>query len=903
MKIRNFEIQEKGSALILALFFVMILTVIGLSLMFNTSVDNVISNNYAKTVRATYSATSGVERFKAYLLYDFKHDPGQWSNRYLVVPPGSRYLDPITLSYPPSGALAPSAVAIGGSGSDAYFDMEPTGSPNTAPSSNPWKINPLIPYVADAALYAQINSWVTPGGTGQVVVPGSGYQLMIRNVPSALGGTCTPSSDTAPSNCSADSIYIMSIGRTTTTKAYLNSESRGMNLIEAGIFGDDISVWNNIFFAVSNDFTGGGAMTIHGNVHTLGPNPPPNVNTTVFDTAANVLNTYYMTTNSQGRLEDPLRSMLSTPQQRFPSNIADVRNSLSAKFRVRNGVANLQGSSYVGTAAIPFVEIATCRSCGSYGNGFTEANPDIHAQRIKNYVVPTGLQNLIKVPNVNDPYKDPATNINYPKYTDYFIGMESFPYVNNGSFPGVGAQGFNYPGAMALKLATALQSNSNMIFDNSTGVNSLSYQVWLHKNEIFAQNVENTGSPGSAHEQRPLDPLDSEIGGLTTDALFNPVIGSGYSGGTYTGDGKTYMIVAVDEIQNVVVIYKEVNPFTRAIDNNPQDGLGATTNVDFPRVVHGFVFAPFGANMAALQLKVDIDGNNIDGGLDWIYSNTIPVGECTTGPPSCNGTLSTVDSNRLVRRVVDSLWKASRGDCGVAGPCYSSLTIAGPANNPPARSPNDFWEPSLADYTQNFSRIYDTASPSPYYLKVLPTAPEDTGGNPGNGRKGKLIGFGAIETTDNVIIGDNSGGSSNGIVFAGRFTLFARDSDNSGVGTARGLISFEDNMYSVSSYQWPVVGKYIAFPCQNNLGIMTTYDIDQSISPHDEFGGAFYAAGVIHLTRQEQILGAMVSSSWDFAGGGNPDFYQAMEISRCLPPYIVAKDPIVFAEGQSWIER
>src|SRR5262249_17002788 len=104
MKIKDIELNEKGSALVIAIFFIMILTVIGLSLMLNTSVDNVVSNNYSKTVRATYTATSGIERFKAYLLYDFKHDPKGWGNRYLVVPQGSTYLD---------GTPAPSAAEIG----------------------------------------------------------------------------------------------------------------------------------------------------------------------------------------------------------------------------------------------------------------------------------------------------------------------------------------------------------------------------------------------------------------------------------------------------------------------------------------------------------------------------------------------------------------------------------------------------------------------------------------------------------------------------------------------------------------------------------------------------------------------------------------------------------------------
>jgi hypothetical protein len=328
------------------------------------------------------------------------------------------------------------------------------------------------------------------------------------------------------------------------------------------------------------------------------------------------------------------------------------------------------------------------------------------------------------------------------------------------------------------------------------------------------------------------------------------------------------MIVATDEAQGVVIVYKEVPPFQRNIGG---------TNVAFPRVVHGFVFAPAGANMGALALKADVDGADIDNAQDgagihnWIFDTTDVCHGATPVDASCKDTLTPAQSNQLVLKVTDAIWKAGRGECGFSGPCYAHETVL------------NQWEPTMRDVNSLTSRVYDTTTG---YLKVARTPPED--------KDGKLIAYGAIETTDTVYVG--------GFTYAGRFTLYARDSDGAPAGVGR--FNFSDNSYPISSY--PISTSppvYVAFPCQNNMGIMTPNDIDHSISPHDDFAGAFFAQGTIHLTRQEQILGAMVAGAWDFAGGGNPDFFQAMEISHCLPPYIIAKDPIVVVGSQSWLER
>jgi hypothetical protein len=187
------------------------------------------------------------------------------------------------------------------------------------------------------------------------------------------------------------------------------------------------------------------------------------------------------------------------------------------------------------------------------------------------------------------------------------------------------------------------------------------------------------------------------------------------------------------------------------------------------------------------------------------------------------------------------------------------------------------------------SHIYEAASP--FNLKVTATGVETV--------DGKFIGYGAIETTDQISIGD--------FLYAGRFTLFSRDSDNSGTAPYVGQVKVTSDVYALQSYErLPATDPkvYVAFPCQNNMGIMAAQNLDlDDTATHDVFGGAFYAAGTFILTKQQQLIGAIVAGSWDFGSGGTPDFFQAMEISRCLPPYIIGKDVIVFADSQSWLER
>ncbi len=267
--------------------------------------------------------------------------------------------------------------------------------------------------------------------------------------------------------------------------------------------------------------------------------------------------------------------------------------------------------------------------------------------------------------------------------------------------------------------------------------------------------------------------------------------------------------------------------------------------------------------MDTLNLQFDLDGDGTilnPGLLDFPDTDGTTYGAAHTIADA---------SNKLLRKVTNAIWEAGRGECGVLGPCYNNAS-------------KDSWEASMFHPDGNNTDLFD----------------DITANSPINLKASRLIAIGAIETTDTLNLGDN-------VLYAGRYTFYARDSDSGGAGVGR--INWYGNSYAIPSYRYPptsLPATYVAFPCQNVMGLMTPEDIDDSnTAPGDDLQGAFYATGVIHLTKQHQIMGAMVSAAWDFGTGGNPDYFQAMEISRCLPPYIIAKDVIVFADSVSWLER
>jgi hypothetical protein len=162
----------------------------------------------------------------------------------------------------------------------------------------------------------------------------------------------------------------------------------------------------------------------------------------------------------------------------------------------------------------------------------------------------------------------------------------------------------------------------------------------------------------------------------------------------------------------------------------------------------------------------------------------------------------------------------------------------------------------------------------------------------------KLVGSGVIHMTDQFKT-DNEG-----LRYAGRFSFFTRETSGSSTASTNGSVDLRAGPRAVPNYT--ASGANYSFPCQNSMGIMAANQIEMgepSIGTHDEFVGAFYALNLLKVEKQIMILGAIVSKDFDLSGGGNPDWFQAMQMSRCLPPEMIGKEPIVYIRSQSYSDR
>ena len=150
----------------------------------------------------------------------------------------------------------------------------------------------------------------------------------------------------------------------------------------------------------------------------------------------------------------------------------------------------------------------------------------------------------------------------------------------------------------------------------------------------------------------------------------------------------------------------------------------------------------------------------------------------------------------------------------------------------------------------------------------------------------------------------NASGSTNpGLRYAGRFSFFTEETGGSSNATTSGYADISSGPRPVPSYT--AGGATYSFPCQNAMGIMSAKRIDMGdpSGTHDEYAGAFYAYQLLKIQKQIQILGAIVALDFDLLGGGNPDWFQAMQISKCLPPEMIGKEPIVYIRSQSYSDR
>jgi len=872
---KQIQINEKGGALIVALVFVVILSALGLSLLLNSQIDHVVSSNSSKTSRATFAAQTGIERMKAWLFYDYQNDIDGWKNRYIAVPDGT------------PGATDGAAGLCGTSiaATEDCFDLGAPSETNMLPFD--------VPHIpqdggGESDTY-QSSIWPAENpAVGSRPAWGTyGYQIMLRHM-----------SDTGALTPSATKICVISTGFTDESKGYFGLNSRGTNMVEQCITGDDISIWNNIVFVGSGGASGMGNMKIHGNVHLVGAPCGADGDPQCDDPTVLVL-----IRGNQGWYNDYVSGLaLSTTNLddlMDPEEAAKTR--LDAKLRIRNGVVNFQNvSAEIANATYPYDAHFGCENCGTdhiYAVEDLSPQPQqIFADIQGDYDVPDELLDKIEVPNLDNAYIDPQAEVAYPAYRSFLVGYRTD-----------GTTTYNLPGVLALKLATAYDNNDTdeqLVFDNVDNSNNnlawyvlnamidddLTFDTNYLENlfDVNAQNPVPIAPNTTANtEQQILEDRESDAAyGDWENAVLNPTIAVPPT----VDDESAFMVVASDPDQNVVVVYKEIQPFTRSVDRD-LGNAGTAQDTDFPRQVHGFVYTREGYIPANVRLRIDVDGNDRDGnGDNWgneLFDHKLvgnaDVTPCVgVGSNHCYRLLNATDSMKVIRKAVNALWNASKGPClqSTTTSCWNAEIYNGSDN----LVPNDgtMFDHTLATDADAFEISEDGTA----------TGDLDNG-------IARLIGYGVIQLTDDVWFNTE-------VEYTGRMTLLVDDTAGSSTLPDNGLVNIDHGPRPINSYTHTIsTASIYSFPCDNNLGIMADNEIQlgDAGNTHDEYVGAFFAATEIDIQKQIYILGAVVSTGYAAAGGGNPDWFQSMQMSKCLPPYMIGGDPIILLSSQSYNER
>ena len=78
--------SEDGSALLIAVLLVMGLSVFGLAVLVQSSIEDMLSLHDMSATQALLAADAAVELTVPWLSYDHRNDPAGWSNQWLLTP-------------------------------------------------------------------------------------------------------------------------------------------------------------------------------------------------------------------------------------------------------------------------------------------------------------------------------------------------------------------------------------------------------------------------------------------------------------------------------------------------------------------------------------------------------------------------------------------------------------------------------------------------------------------------------------------------------------------------------------------------------------------------------------------------------------------------------------------------
>ena len=242
--------SDDGSALLISLLLVMGLSLFGLAVVMQSTIEDMISLHEMSATQAVLSADAAVEMAVPWMSYDHRNDPNGWGNQYLFTPaPQGAW---------PAGLLQDDANGTVTGVADAfYYDLQDADSDGTADQVVP----SLTAYDVPSGL-------AFSGSAGTMLVPMGDFQVRLRN----LTDNTAPAGGPANIVWSANKVIIELNGVSEDLSSHFGGEATEPSraVIEVLLNHGTHSIWENAAF--SNDPMGTlpADVKIHGSVHVIG---------------------------------------------------------------------------------------------------------------------------------------------------------------------------------------------------------------------------------------------------------------------------------------------------------------------------------------------------------------------------------------------------------------------------------------------------------------------------------------------------------------------------------------------------------------------------------------------------------------------------------------------------------
>ena len=237
--------SDDGSALLIVILLVLGLSVFGLSVLVQSTIEDMLSMHEMSSTQAVLSADAAVEMSVPWMTYDHRNDPNGWANEY--------FLTPAPVGAWPAGLLQDDGMgSVTGVADAFYYDLQDADSDGIA--------DQVVPSLTGF----DVPSGLAFSGNDGSLLPMGAFRVRLRNL--------SEDTNAVPVRYEANKVILELSGASENLSSYFGAEATAPSraVIEVLLDHGTHSIWENAVFSDGPLGNLPTDLTIHGSVHVIG---------------------------------------------------------------------------------------------------------------------------------------------------------------------------------------------------------------------------------------------------------------------------------------------------------------------------------------------------------------------------------------------------------------------------------------------------------------------------------------------------------------------------------------------------------------------------------------------------------------------------------------------------------